>query len=177
MFLKKKHRYKRKKNTNYKIPKINPVLTILSLIIFLFIGSFVFEMRKTKEVKFRPNLEKLLKKNSYEKNTGHRITLAIQNGCGENNIAFMYKNFLREEGFDVIESKNAPNFNYKLSKIISHVDNIKIANYLSKLMGVNDSLITINKNDNLAFDVTLIIGKDFDKLSSYDNASLYYPMY
>ena len=177
MFLKKKRRYKRKKSKGYSTPRINPVLVILSLIIFLFIGSFIFEINKKSTKKYQPNLAKLLKKNSYEKKTGHRITLSIQNGCGENNIAFMYKNFLREEGFDVMDTKNAPNFNHESSKIISHTDNMKIANYISKLMGINDSLINIKYDDNLVVDITLIIGKDFDKLSSYDNASLYYPMY
>jgi len=177
MFLKKKRRYRKKKNKGYAMPKINPVLVILSSIVLLFVGSFIFEINKESTKKYQPNLAKLLKKNSHEKQTGHRITLSVQNGCGENNIAFMYKNFLREEGFDVMDTKNAPNFNYESSRIISHTDNIEISNYISKLMGINDSLINIKYDDNLVVDITLIIGKDFDKLSSYDNASLYYPMY
>ena len=177
MFLKKKHRYKKKKSKGYSLPRINPILIILSMIILLFIGSFIFEINEDNTRKYQPNLGKLLKKNSYENKTGHRITLSIQNGCGENNIAFMYKNFLREEGFDVMDTKNAQNFNYESSKVILHTDNIEIANYISALMGINDSLINIKYDDNLVVDATLIIGKDFDKLSSYDNASLYYPMY
>ena len=177
MIFKRKKRRKRQKKKNYKIPKINPVLVILSLIIILFVGSFILEINKDKNEGYKPNLSKLLKKNSYEKKTGHRITLEIQNGCGQNNIGFMYKNFLREEGFDVMDTKNASSFNYESSQIISHTDNMEIANYLSKLMGIKDSLITIRYDDSFIFDLTLIIGKDFDRLNSYDNASLYYPMY
>tara|TARA_B100000959_G_C14880479_1_gene582318 strand:- start:602 stop:1135 length:534 start_codon:yes stop_codon:yes gene_type:complete len=177
MFFNKKRRYKNKKTTNYRIPKINPSLIILTLILILFVGSFIFEINQSEKIRYKPNLEKLLKKNSYEKKTGHKISLEIQNGCGQDNIAFMYKNFLREEGFDVMDTKNAPSFDYELSQIISHTDNMEIANYLSKLMGINDSLIAIKNDDNLIIDLTLIIGEDFDKLNSYDNASLHYPIY
>lgn len=177
MFFNKKRRYKKKKTNSYKIPKINPVLIILSLILILFIGSFLVEINQHEKIKYKPNLAKLLRKNSYEKKTGHKISLEIQNGCGQDNIAFMYKKFLREEGFDVMNTKNASSFEHNLSQIISHRDNMEIPYYLSKLMGINDSLITIKDDDNLIIDLTLIIGKDFDSLNSYDDASLHYPMY
>ena len=177
MFFKKKRRYKNKKTNSYKIPRINPVLIILSLILILFIGSFLVEINQDKKINYKPNLAKLLRKNSYEKETGHKITLEIQNGCGQDNIAFMYKNFLREEGFDVINTKNASSFEYNFSQIISHSDNMEIPHYLSKLMGINDSLITIKSDSNLIIDLILIIGKDFDNLNSYDDASLHYPIY
>ena len=51
MLFKKKRRYKNKKTNSYKIPRINPVLIILSLILILFIGSFLLEINQDKKIK------------------------------------------------------------------------------------------------------------------------------
>ena len=176
MFLRKKQ--KSRKMNKSRISKINPTIFILTLIFILFVGSFIYEIKLGDDsTKRHPNLGNLLKKNSYEKETGHRINLEIKNGCGQKNIAFMYKNFLREEGFDVMDTKNAKSFDHDFSKVLLHRGDIQMAHNLSNLMGINDSLIKINHNDNLMLDLTLIIGKDFNQLSSYDNASIHYPTY
>ena len=42
-----------------------------------------------------------------------RAEIEILNGCGEAGIANLFTKFLRSEGYDVIEIKNADNFKYK----------------------------------------------------------------
>ena len=89
----------------------------------------------------------------------------------------MYKRFLREEGYDVLDAKNAQSFDYLHTKIIYHSDNIEMAQYISKLLGVNDSLLINSPNPDLIFDLSILIGRDFNELSSFDEVSLYYPIY
>ena len=52
-----------------------------------------------------------------------------------------------------------------------------MAEYLSEILGVNDSLLFDQADFNLKFDLTVVIGYDFNELSSYNKVSLYYPEY
>ena len=131
------------------------------------------------------NLRELLEKqsNSYEKKTGHKIKLEVLNGCGQGKIAVMYQRFLRNEGFDVMDTKNALtstgsyDYDHEYSKIEIHRGNIEMAYFLSKLMGINDSLIIRKNDENLMIDISLIIGKDFQNLISYDEVARHYSRY
>ena len=53
----------------------------------------------------KPDLAKLITKTKYEEKTGHKITVEIHNGCGIPKLANLYTEFLRSEGFDVINSR------------------------------------------------------------------------
>ncbi len=157
----------------------NIPMIILSLISILFFSSIIYEMinQEEQDINKIVDLEKLMKKNSYEKKTGHRIQLEVLNGCGQKKIALMYKRFLREGGFDVLDAKNALSFDNPQTKILYHTQKREIAEYLSEILGVNDSLLFDQADYNLKFDVTVVIGYDFNELSSYNKVSLYYPEY
>ena len=156
---------------------MNISMITLSLISFLCFSSIIYEIfypeiNNSKIVE----LEKLINKNSYEEKTGYRIKVEVLNGCGQKKIALMYKRFLREEGYDVIDANNAKSFNNLHTKVIYHTSQIEMAKHISNLLGVNDSLLINDNNVNLMHDITLIIGKDFNDLKSYKEVSLYYPI-
>ena len=173
---KKRGRKTKKKDvsSSFNFPII--VLTIISI---FFISSFVYEIVYNRSDAKNINLKELLEKqsNAYEKKTGHRITLEVLNGCGQGKIAVMYQKFLRNEGFDVMDAKNADNYDYEYSKIQIHRGDIEMAYFLSKLMGIHDSLIIKKSDEMLMIDVSLIIGKDFQDLSSYDEVARHYSRY
>ena len=52
-----------------------------------------------------------------------------------------------------------------------------MANYLSELMGINDSLVNETTNQDKIIHLTLIIGKDFNSLESYDSVARHYPVF
>ena len=171
---KRKSGVKKKLQFNLKDFFTIPV-TILTLISCLFIGSFIYQLstenkQKTSIIDF----EKLLRKNSYEKETGHRIQIEILNGCGQRYIAKMYQDFLRYEGYDVMDAKNA-GLKYEYTAVHLHRGNPEMATHLSKIVGINDSLIIEKIDENLMFDLTLVIGNDFTLLDSYNSAIPYHP--
>ena len=84
---------------------------------------------------------------------------------------------MRDKGFDVLDSKNADNFNYEKTTILIHRGDMKRAEVLSKLLGIDSSNIIINKNETLFYDLSLIIGQDYTILPSYRNAILFQPLY
>ena len=147
----------------------NITIIFLSLLIIGFIYSFLANSNQEDKIKYNNsnNLQDLLIINDFEKKTGHRIRVEILNGCGAVGLADKYSNLFRENGFDVILSKNALNFNYKNSQVILRRSDKKFAIESAELMGIPTNNIIEDYNKLLDCDVTIILGKDYNKLSSF----------
>lgn len=168
---------KRKTKHNNKLRGYlsNFVLGILTLLVFGFLGStidWIFFSSGEADPNY-PDLSKLLTKTKYEKKTGHKIQVEIRNGCGAPRLARMYTEFLRSEGMDVLDAKNAENFDYEETIVYHHRGERKRALELTKIMALDPSRISEDMNEYLFYDLTLILGKDYQELPSYKKAVLY----
>ncbi|MBC8312549.1 MAG: LytR C-terminal domain-containing protein [Candidatus Marinimicrobia bacterium] len=168
----------RQKRNNHNLD-IKNILTNLGIgcLLLLSIGFFVslvdnlfFDDGRAHD---RPDLATLITKTKYEEKTGHKITVEIHNGCGIPKLAILYTEFLRSEGFDVIDSRNADNFEYTKTQILHHQGDKARAISLGKTMTVDETLITAEKSPYLIHDLTLILGSDYQQLNSYQNAVFY----
>ena len=104
------------------------------------------------------------------------IQIEVLNGCGEKGVADLYANFLRKNNYDVIDYKNADNFNYNSSKIIVHNNNLAVEN-VTDLFDIESKNVDYLFNENIFYDMTLIVGKDYKQLESFDKVSKYYNPY
>ncbi len=120
-----------------------------------------------------PDLSTLITQSQYEKKTGHKIKVEIWNGCGVPKLANMYKDFLRSEGLDVLDSRNADHFNYTESRILQHRGEHARALELADIMKIDTDNILQELDEHLYYDLTLIIGKDYSQLDSYRDAVLH----
>ena len=121
------------------------------------------------------DLSSLINKTESEKLTGHKIQIEIQNGCGLKGVAKLYTNFLRDKGYDVIGFKNAPNFNYDNTELIIHKkDSSNFINEIVNILNIEPNFIRYNYNDNLFYEMTVIIGNDYNVLKSFNEVSMYY---
>ena len=171
----KKRKLKRKNKTN-RLNKLVSRLGIgfLSIIVVGFVVSGIDRLFFNSDLNTEfPNLSTLLTKNTYEKKTGHKIEVEILNGCGIPKLASMYTEFLRSEGIDVLDSKNADNFDQIETKILHHRGEIDRALALADILMIDRNRIIADKDDNLFFDLTLILGKDYKNLPSYPNALMH----
>ena len=101
-----------------------------------------------------------------------KAEIEILNGCGDAGIATLYSNFLMHEGFDVIESKNANNFDYVNTNIIVHQkDKMDVAQGLAKILKIKN----IEINENGIWDLSVIIGKDYKELESFEIIKKHFP--
>ena len=149
---------------------------VLAVLVFGFLTSGVNRIFFNSGIDANyPDLSTLLTKTPYEKKTGHKIQVVILNGCGISNLAMMYTDFLRNEGLDVLDSKNADHFNYLKTTILHHRGDINRASVLADILKIDKSSIVNDKNENLFYDMTLIIGKDYIDLPSYRDAVLFQP--
>ena len=173
----KNQKYRRKsKKIKLKGYFSNLTLGILTLMVVGFLSSGINRLFFNSGVDANyPDLSTLITKTKYEKKTGHKIQIEIRNGCGVSNLARMYTDFLREQGLDVLDSKNADHFNYLETQILHHRGNLKRAKELANILMIEDSKIIEDKNELLFYDLTLIIGKDYITLPSYREAVLFQP--
>jgi hypothetical protein len=92
-------------------------------------------------------------------NTGQ---IQILNGCGKPGAAEHFRNFLADQGFDIIEFGNAASWNYSQTLVVARTDNLPVARDLARVMGT-DNLIHLS--DPLAMvDATVFVGKDYEEL-------------
>ncbi len=150
----------------------NSIMGVLVIIVLGFLISTISSFSSNENtISFKKtNLSSLLRSTPYEKETGYKIKVEIQNGCGVPGAAHLFTDFLREEGFDVVSSTNASNFMYQKTKILHHSNDISRANELASAIGISENLIEIEQNDFLFHDLTLIIGRNYTTLPSHGKA-------
>ena len=103
-----------------------------------------------------------------------KADVEILNGCGEEGVAKLYTNFLRDLNYDVVSIENAKdkygknNFDHEYSKIIINKKNkLRAAYEMSLKIGIDKENIKKNYDSEYTWDLVLIIGKDYNKLNSY----------
>ena len=174
MFHRRRKLKRKTQSNNLRKLVSNLGMGLLSIILIGFVVSGVDRMffNDGLDTEF-PDLSTLITKSHYEKKTGHKIQVEIWNGCGIPKLARMYTYYLRAEGIDVLDSKNANDFNNTETKILHHRVDIERALELANIMMIEKNRIIEDKDDNLFFDLTLILGEDYLNLPSYPNALMH----
>ena len=78
----------------------NIILYLLSIVIVIIV---VYYIKKSED--YQIDMKTELRHDNYIK-----AEMEVLNGCGEPGVANLFTKFLRSEGYDVIEIKNADNF-------------------------------------------------------------------
>ncbi len=111
---------------------------------------------------------------SNSNSTFKKAEVEILNGCGDEGVAKLYTDFLRDSNYDVVSIENARdkygknNFNHEFSKIIiNKKDKLRAGYEMSLKIGIDKENIKKNYNSEHNWDLVLIIGKDYNKLNSY----------
>ena len=119
--------------------------------------------------------EPMIPKTKGEDLVGYRIQVSIENGCGKSGIAKLYTNFLRKNGYDIIDFKNSDNFDYKNTQLIFHKRDYSVyANEIIDLLKIKPEFINYNYNESNYYQITLILGEDYNKIDSYKLVSMFY---
>lgn len=92
-------------------------------------------------------------------NTGQ---IQILNGCGKTGAAELFRNYLTDQGFDIIEFGNAASWNYAQTMVVARTANEPVARDLAKVLTTEN---LIHLFDPMAMvDATVFIGKDYEEL-------------
>jgi len=132
-------------------------------------------------IKDSSNIESTISQQSIEEEPVIRqpekmIQIEILNGCGKSGIAKIFESYLRQQGFDVVNTENYRilgkiNWNVSHSKVIDQIGNIEFAEDVAQSLGIDDKYVSSNDNPSPVYDVTVVIGRDFDKLKGFKEFS------
>lgn len=97
----------------------------------------------------------------YRKNSNMRVE--VLNGCGENRLAIKVANLLRKRGFNVVRIGDAYKTDFEETVVIERNDeDMENVKYFASRIGCEN----IGKDIDAALflEVTIIIGKDYEKI-------------
>ena len=95
------------------------------------------------------------------------IQLDVLNGSGEAKLAQRMTDFLRARGFDVVEMGNYPSSDVEATVVLDRVGNLAAAKQVAAALGIADERVQQQVDKSLYLDVSVIIGKDYQRLKAF----------
>jgi len=92
------------------------------------------------------------------------LQLEVLNGCGISGKADLLTNYLRKNGFDVVNIGNYRSFDLENSIVIDRTGKIQNAERVAESIGLGNENVIQQINKDYLLDVTVILGKDYSKL-------------
>ena len=96
-----------------------------------------------------------------------RLQVEVLNGCGVSGLANTTTNYLRDENIDVVYKGNYQNFDVEKSQVIDRTGDKDKALKVAEVLGVDKSLVSTEVDNNRQLAVTIILGKDYKKLTPF----------
>ena len=141
--------------TSWNITKriLSGVIIVLILVIGYFGYSYISHMgTKSSDDKVENKPPKILQ-------------LDVLNGCGTKGIGAKFTDYLRTQGFDVVESKNYKSFQIPQTLVIDRIGDLTAARRVATALGVKENNIVQQLNLDYFVDISVIIGKDYTQLN------------
>ncbi|MBN1638257.1 MAG: LytR C-terminal domain-containing protein [Ignavibacteriales bacterium] len=157
----KKDNQRNNNNIDFKTSSIN---TFLNIVVFLLAAIILYLLYSI----FIKITDKGLDQPTNQKeDVEDIIQVEVLNGCGVSGLADRFTDYLRNNNFDVVNYGNYKVFDVKESMVIDRIGNIANANYTAKVLGIDKSNVITQINIDYFTDVTVIIGKDYNKLKPF----------
>lgn len=140
---------------------VNVAIFVSAVILLLFVTSILTRG-------FRPDINPERAVES-EDLVGKIIQIEVRNGCGENGIAATTTTYLRDYGFDVVESGNHATFDIETSFVVDRIGDIESARRVARALGIDESLVEQDVQPGMYLDASVILGSDFEVLRPFRN--------
>lgn len=153
---------------NKKKNLTNITLNFSIIILFLICGYLVFSITsKTMSSKNKGPVSITDTTNKITNQPNLTMQLDVRNGTGEDGIAKLFTDYLREKGFDVVEIGNYNTEDQEKSLILDRKGNLQNCKKIAASLGVSDKNVIQQINKELLIDATVVIGKDYKELAPY----------
>jgi len=148
---------------NYSINILIVLLAVLTVYLFYnFIKRAATEQPVEKTQTADTTLHSLTKQPSNK-----TLQIDVQNGSGIQGIAGKVTEYLRANGFDVVEMGNFAASDIKTSMVIDRTGNTKNAKRVAQSLGIQEKYVIQQVNKNYFLDATVVIGKDYLELNPF----------
>ena len=98
------------------------------------------------------------------------IQIEVLNGCGFNGVAKIFQDYLREQGFDVVNTENFVEdgkirWDIEKSMVFDRVGEIEQAMAVARSLAIPVERVLTREKPESIYDVSVVIGKDFKTLN------------
>lgn len=97
----------------------------------------------------------------------NKIQVEVRNGCGKPGVAGTVTRYLREQGFDVVESGNHNVFNVSQTMVVDRSGDLEAARLVAGTLGIQAEAVQQELNPELYLDTSVIIGLDYEGLKPF----------
>jgi hypothetical protein len=98
---------------------------------------------------------------------GKIIQVEVRNGCGIDHLAAQTTQFLRDQGFDVVDVGNYKTFDQPKSLVIDRVGDPESARKVARALGLPESRVRKDVRRDLYLDATIVIGEDYQQMRPF----------
>lgn len=133
---------------------LNVIIFLLFIVVAYLLYAFLFQQIPPTE----NNLPTVID------TTRQIIQVEVLNGCGAKGIASKFTNYLRSKGIDVVDTRNYRSPDIEESFVIDRIGNLQNATQVAEAIGVSAKNIIQQINTDYFVAVTVVIGKDYQKL-------------
>lgn len=93
------------------------------------------------------------------------IQVEVLNGCGVSGVADRFTDYLRRNKVDVVNVGNYHRYDVEYTLVIDRMGNRANAYKVAQNLGIKNKYIVQQLNDDYFLDVTVVVGRDYYKLS------------
>lgn len=94
-----------------------------------------------------------------------KVQVEVLNGCGKVGIGQRVRDYLRTQGFDVVNIENAEDFQFPETIVLDRRGQTAVSDAaLAVAQALGTTHVILQRNDDRMVDVTAIIGQDYDQL-------------
>lgn len=95
------------------------------------------------------------------------VQVDVQNGTGVNRVGAIFRDYLKNKGYDVVNLQDYKSTDVDKTIIIDRTGDTRKAQRIAEVLGVSGRNIIQQINRDLYLDATIVIGKDFNDLKPY----------
>lgn len=146
----------------------NVILNVSIIILFVVCGYLIYSIAgKTLSSKNESSNKITDTTSAVTKQPNLTVQLDVRNGTGEDGVAKLFADYLRDQGYDVVEMGNYVTEDQDKSLILDRTGNTKNCTKVASVLGISDKNVIQQINDELYLDATVVIGKDYKELTPY----------
>jgi hypothetical protein len=102
---------------------------------------------------------------------GSVIQVEVRNGAGVDHLADRATQYLRDQGFDVVDVGNYSSFDQEHSVVIDRIGNPKAARNVAEALGIPPRRVRQEINPQYYLDASVVIGHDYEQLHPFQGGS------
>lgn len=137
------------------------LVSLLSLVILMFVISMIFRFI------ISPDVDPTIEDESKKLSSSEVIQVNVLNGCGVQGLAAKTRDYLRKNGFDVVDIGNYKSKTER-SFVIDRLGDLTSSKKVAYALGISDSLIFTDIDSNLFLRSTIVIGQNFKELKPFE---------